>query len=131
MNHSSTLHVKTVREMHTPPLEECLTEFNFHIFAATETDTHMSCKKLHNSDFTPILPNPATASHPTVLLVDDNAVNLRVLQMYCKKRHLDYICAKDGREAVSIFQRSTYSYRASIFVSNQESLSTTHQKCSR
>ncbi|KAJ4988690.1 Histidine kinase 5-like protein 2 [Stagonosporopsis vannaccii] len=49
--------------------------------------------------------NPAITSHPTVLIVDDNDVNLRVMQMYCQKRNLPYVCAKDGLEAVSAFQK--------------------------
>lgn len=48
-------------------------------------------------------PDPATTSHPTLLLVDDNAINMRVMQMYCKKRDLQHICAKDGLQAVSAF----------------------------
>jgi signal transduction histidine kinase/CheY-like chemotaxis protein len=88
-------------QLPTPPLEEYLANFSFN---TTETNhIHMSSEQLQNFDSTPILPNSATTSHPTALLVDDNAVNLRVLQMYCKKRNLDYICAKDGREAVSVF----------------------------
>jgi signal transduction histidine kinase/ActR/RegA family two-component response regulator len=91
-------------QLPTPPLEEDLAGLNFNGSVTTETnDIHMSSGQLLNSNSTPILPNPATTSHPTALLVDDNAVNLRVLQMYCNKRHLSYICAKDGREAVSVF----------------------------
>jgi signal transduction histidine kinase/CheY-like chemotaxis protein len=89
-------------QLPTPPLEEDLTGLDSSVTTETN-DIHMSSEQLRNSDSTPILPNPATTSHPTALLVDDNAVNLRVLQMYCKKRHLSYICAKDGREAVSVF----------------------------
>ncbi|KAK8169104.1 hypothetical protein BKA80DRAFT_253389 [Phyllosticta citrichinensis] len=35
------------------------------------------------------------------LLVDDNAINLRVLKMYCEKRRVPYALAMDGNEAVS------------------------------
>ncbi|KAK7549260.1 hypothetical protein IWX49DRAFT_500781 [Phyllosticta citricarpa] len=35
------------------------------------------------------------------LLVDDNAINLRVLRMYCEKRKVPYALAVDGNEAVS------------------------------
>lgn len=45
------------------------------------------------------------SSRPTCLLVDDNAINLRLLRMYCSKRKLPHICAKNGLEAVSLFQR--------------------------
>ncbi|RGP61393.1 hypothetical protein FLONG3_10549 [Fusarium longipes] len=40
---------------------------------------------------------------PMTLIVDDNAVNLRILEMYCKKRGLPYRSATDGREAVDLF----------------------------
>lgn len=44
-----------------------------------------------------------TVSHPHALLVDDNEVNLKLLKMYCTKRSLPFLCARDGLEAVSIF----------------------------
>lgn len=37
------------------------------------------------------------------LLVDDNGVNLRLLEMYCHRRSIPYRTAKDGAEAVRIF----------------------------
>ncbi|KAF2011262.1 histidine kinase HHK3 [Aaosphaeria arxii CBS 175.79] len=40
----------------------------------------------------------------TALLVDDNPTNLRIMQMYCKKRQIPYLCATDGHQAVSIFK---------------------------
>lgn len=43
---------------------------------------------------------------PMALLVDDNAVNLRILRMYCNKRHIPYVAAIDGREAVDRFKAS-------------------------
>ncbi|KAJ5972555.1 histidine kinase HHK3 [Penicillium vulpinum] len=50
--------------------------------------------------------SPLTAPHqPTALLVDDNAINLRILQMYCKKRGLPYYCATDGLQAVNTFSQ--------------------------
>ncbi|KAK9848456.1 hypothetical protein MYU51_016689 [Penicillium brevicompactum] len=42
---------------------------------------------------------------PTALIVDDNAVNLRILQMYCSKRGLPYCRATDGLQAVDTFYR--------------------------
>jgi signal transduction histidine kinase/ActR/RegA family two-component response regulator len=42
---------------------------------------------------------------PTALLIDDNAINLRILEMYCTKRGLSYCCAADGLQAVEIFTR--------------------------
>jgi signal transduction histidine kinase/CheY-like chemotaxis protein len=50
-------------------------------------------------------PIPARAPKPTTLLVDDNAINLRIMQMYCTKRGLPYLCAKDGREAVQAYSK--------------------------
>ncbi|CAH0045330.1 unnamed protein product [Clonostachys solani] len=51
------------------------------------------------------VPIPTRAPKPTTLLVDDNAINLRIMQMYCTKRGLPYLCAKDGREAVETFSK--------------------------
>jgi CheY-like chemotaxis protein len=50
----------------------------------------------------PVRTMPHT-SKPMTLLVDDNAVNLRILEMYCKKRGLPYRSAIDGRQAVDLF----------------------------
>lgn len=35
------------------------------------------------------------------LLVDDNAINLRILRMYCEKRRIPYLLASDGNEAIA------------------------------
>lgn len=40
---------------------------------------------------------------PKALLVDDNKINLRIMQMYCTKRGLPYCCAMDGKQAVERF----------------------------
>jgi CheY-like chemotaxis protein len=40
---------------------------------------------------------------PMALLVDDNGINLRLLEMYCHRRSIPYRTAKDGAEAVRIF----------------------------
>jgi CheY-like chemotaxis protein len=53
----------------------------------------------------PVLRNLAISPRPTALLVDDNVVNLRIMQMYCGKRGLPHFCAADGKEAVEIFSR--------------------------
>ncbi|CAI6342262.1 unnamed protein product [Periconia digitata] len=52
----------------------------------------------------PSFPFPESAFHATALLVDDNAINLRIMQLYCEKRSVPYVCASDGLEAVSTFQ---------------------------
>ncbi|KAF2010527.1 histidine kinase HHK3 [Aaosphaeria arxii CBS 175.79] len=59
----------------------------------------------------PNSPRLPTKPFPTTLLVDDNAINLRVMQMYCTKRNMPYICAKDGLEAITLFRaHQTVSY---------------------
>lgn len=53
------------------------------------------------------LPPPSTtmrSGKPMALLVDDNSVNLRLLEMYCNRRTIPYRIAKDGAEAVRIFR---------------------------
>lgn len=46
-----------------------------------------------------------TLPNPTALLVDDNVVNLRIMQMYCQRRKLSYHCATDGAQAVATFSQ--------------------------
>lgn len=51
-------------------------------------------------------PTPPPEVDPVALLVDDNVVNLRILQMYCEKRNIAHSTAADGQEAVDQFRRS-------------------------
>lgn len=51
-------------------------------------------------------PTPPPEADPIALLVDDNVVNLRILQMYCEKRNITYSTAINGQEAVEQFTRS-------------------------
>lgn len=44
---------------------------------------------------------------PNVLLVDDNLINLRIVRMYCEKRHLPYVSAVDGFEAIEAYKKAT------------------------
>ncbi|KAK7414977.1 hypothetical protein QQX98_006210 [Neonectria punicea] len=53
----------------------------------------------------PIFPALTRTSRPTALLVDDNIVNLRIMQMYCRKRGLLYYSAADGMQAVEMFTK--------------------------
>ncbi|KAF4449504.1 hypothetical protein F53441_7239 [Fusarium austroafricanum] len=53
----------------------------------------------------PIRPKATPSSKPLTLIVDDNAVNLRILEMYCKKRGLPYLSAIDGHQAVETFKK--------------------------
>lgn len=89
------------RELPTPPPEEIPDDFTFH---SLTTPTNRDADEVQLPEMEDLLTGHPPASHPTALLVDDNAVNLRVLQMYCKKRGLPYVCARDGLEAVSAFQ---------------------------
>ncbi|KAJ4159398.1 uncharacterized protein LMH87_008300 [Akanthomyces muscarius] len=48
---------------------------------------------------------PIRSATPLVLVIDDNLVNLRILQMYCKKRGLPFLSAADGKQAVDVFSK--------------------------
>ncbi|OAL53515.1 hypothetical protein IQ07DRAFT_618956 [Pyrenochaeta sp. DS3sAY3a] len=89
------------RELPTPPAEESPDDFTLR---SLTTPTNRDADDVQLPELEYILTGHSPASHPTALLVDDNAINLRVLQMYCKKRGLPYVCARDGLEAVSVFQ---------------------------
>ncbi|KAJ5712355.1 hypothetical protein N7493_008823 [Penicillium malachiteum] len=45
----------------------------------------------------------SSSSRPVTLIVDDNNINLRIMEMYCKKRGLPYLSAKNGLQAVEMF----------------------------
>lgn len=51
----------------------------------------------------PAAHNPKPSTKPMTLLVDDNAVNLRLLEMYCTRRCIPYRSAVDGQQAVRLF----------------------------
>ena len=51
----------------------------------------------------PILNTTGRTLKPMALIVDDNLINLRIMQMYCRKRGLPFLCATDGSQAVEIF----------------------------
>ena len=88
----------------TPPPEDGFADLSFNSSAITIVkDSRITSGIRQNPKSIPILLDPAITSHPTALLVDDNIINLRVMQMYCDKRNLRYVCAKDGLEAVSIY----------------------------
>jgi CheY-like chemotaxis protein len=42
-------------------------------------------------------------SKPRALLVDDNPVNLKLLEMYCTRRKIPYSTAQDGAQAVKLY----------------------------
>lgn len=51
----------------------------------------------------PILNTGGRSPRPMALIVDDNLINLRIMQMYCRKRGLPFLCATDGSQAIEIF----------------------------
>ncbi|KAF2849966.1 putative histidine kinase-like protein HHK3p [Plenodomus tracheiphilus IPT5] len=51
----------------------------------------------------PLIRTPTRSDKPLTLLVDDNAINLRLLEMYCSRRGIPYRTATDGLKAVKIF----------------------------
>jgi signal transduction histidine kinase/CheY-like chemotaxis protein len=52
------------------------------------------------------LPPPLTPSNPTLLLVDDNRINLQLLIAFAKKNKYRYLTALDGKIALEAFQTS-------------------------
>ncbi|KAI1735273.1 hypothetical protein F4680DRAFT_435950 [Xylaria scruposa] len=55
-------------------------------------------------------PQPDRSDRPIkALLVDDNPVNLRILQMYCSKRKIPYATAEDGNIAIEQFVKGVES----------------------
>lgn len=92
-------------QLHTPPAEESTATFEILNSANTTVRTGpVIAHQPEDSEQLCISADHSSVSHPTALLVDDNAINLRVMQMYCKKRGLQYLCARDGLEAISVFQ---------------------------
>ncbi|KAJ5718637.1 hypothetical protein N7488_004283 [Penicillium malachiteum] len=56
-----------------------------------------------SKDYVAMPPQLSNSSRPVTLIVDDNNINLRIMEMYCKKRGLPYLSAKNGLQAVEIF----------------------------
>jgi CheY-like chemotaxis protein len=54
----------------------------------------------------PNLPNSQSGLPITVLLVDDNPINLKILVMYMTKLKFGYVTATNGLEAVEAYQAS-------------------------
>ncbi|OAG08541.1 putative histidine kinase-like protein HHK3p [Paraphaeosphaeria sporulosa] len=61
----------------------------------------MSLKSFHLKTPSPVLRRQPTK--PTTLIVDDNAINLRFLEMYCRRRGIPHSTATDGLKAVRAF----------------------------
>jgi CheY-like chemotaxis protein len=70
-----------------------------------QTELAQSVRNLRiQTRHSPATTQVSTASNkPLTLLVDDNAVNLRLLEMYCSRRGIPFRSAKDGYQAVNIF----------------------------
>jgi len=60
---------------------------------------------INGTSLTPIVRTTMRSTKPMTLLVDDNVVNLRLLQMYCKRRGIPYRTAADGQQAVDLVKR--------------------------
>jgi signal transduction histidine kinase/ActR/RegA family two-component response regulator len=70
------------------------------------TDLAQSIRRLKIDTGTsrPPLQSSLRSCKPMALLVDDNVINLRLLEMYSKRRDIPYRTAKDGAEAVQLFR---------------------------
>ena len=68
---------------------------------------HIEASTLAAAPLSEIVANPMT------LIVDDNAVNLRFLEMYCSRRKIPYYTAMDGLEAFHTFSRHQLSFFSS------------------
>jgi CheY-like chemotaxis protein len=75
---------------------------------STQTELELSLLRMHIQRKPPTPPSwiPKPPDKPMTLLVDDNAVNLRLLEMYCNRRGIPYRTAKDGQQAVHLFNES-------------------------
>lgn len=62
----------------------------------------VSLQTLDLKDPSPIVPREPTK--PTTLIVDDNAINLRFLEMYCRRRGISHLTATDGLKALHAFR---------------------------
>ncbi|KAJ4352380.1 uncharacterized protein N0V89_007728 [Didymosphaeria variabile] len=81
-------------------------------------DTEALTVSLQTLDIaTPALPPARQSTKPTTLIVDDNAVNLRFLEMYCRRRGIPHHTATDGLKAVQTFSLHQMASFALDFVS--------------
>lgn len=83
-----------------------------HTSSATETSDTTAVPTQDPADSKPPAetpPNPSKTA-PHLLLVDDNAINLKVLAASVKKGGCTYDTAADGREALEVFKSSPAAY---------------------
>lgn len=84
---TQTLHVADTPQQREPPCE--------HEDAAKASSPSKS-DSTHNQRYSP--------RKARLLLVDDNAVNVRLLETFMRKRQYNYTCAEDGLRAVEAFR---------------------------
>ena len=58
----------------------------------------------------PLIMPPDAKPAPKMLLVEDNSINMKVLEVIVKRLSLPYSLAFDGRQAVDLFQASPLTY---------------------
>ncbi|KAH7143443.1 histidine kinase HHK3 [Dactylonectria macrodidyma] len=128
---TSQLQCLTTAQAKSPPvMEECITELrNLSMidlpqpekqpaqllkYSSAERDVEptvtLSCQPASATLIEPKLVSPTFPAHiniskPIALLVDDNVINLRIMQMFCRRRGLPYLCAADGLQAVEMFTK--------------------------
>ncbi|EKG12536.1 hypothetical protein MPH_10336 [Macrophomina phaseolina MS6] len=89
--------------MSSPPPKNRTTSMSSRDTSTTPTPRRCSLSFNNNSNITSNQHHQPTHS-PRLLLVDDNAVNLRLLQTFMRKRHYTSIhSAADGAQAVAVF----------------------------
>ncbi|KAF4556356.1 Response regulator receiver domain-containing protein 4 [Elsinoe fawcettii] len=66
----------------------------------------ISIQELHLGPSRPLVKRARSRVVPQVLLVDDNLINLRIIRMYCDKRHLPYKTATDGLIAINAYKQA-------------------------
>ncbi|KPM42447.1 hypothetical protein AK830_g4106 [Neonectria ditissima] len=88
---------------------------DFNLDASLPISRPESASPMESRVFIPIFSALVSTPKPTALLVDDNIVNLRILQVYCRKRGLPYLSAGNGMEAVEMFAK----YQSLAFTGGQ------------
>jgi hypothetical protein len=89
----------------TPIRQEKRPEPTAQIQTQTQTQTKTQTPKDSGTTI-PTTAQTTTTKIPTLLLVDDNKVNLQLLTMYAKKRKYPYLEAMDGQLAVNAYQKA-------------------------
>ncbi|KAH8678546.1 histidine kinase HHK3 [Xylariales sp. PMI_506] len=78
------------------------TDGSLHLVIENQDDSQSA---EHAKGASPIFPALVNSPKPMALLVDDNAINLRIMEIYCAKRNLPYCCATDGQQAIDMYTR--------------------------